>query len=366
MSAPVRSQGSTAHGAFLRDLAVGRSGAVGGQLALGCRGLRGGAGPGEVPSGRRRVGPDRHPSQVEANSPVCAVDAAGRAVVVYVVNGTAYAVRRPAGRWTAPEVIGRHVEPPQLAVGDAGDVVVVWSALLLDLGVFRPQAVTRPVGGPWSAPVTLDSAGPTEPVVGTGPGGTSTAAWARPDGSVVASRHTRTGTWSAPRVVAPPGDRVVPQSPYLQVSVGRSGAVLLSWTRQRGDASTVGAAYRPPGTPGSRRTGSRPRRCGPRRRGASSAAGTARCWSGAAGLPRVSGTCSCAACTREPGPAAAAQSRIGWGTTSTGHALDRRTVRAVVPSRGSGQPCRPWWPCRPITRTSLASENSWSATIGRS
>ena len=186
-------------------------------------------------------------SQVEANSPVCAVDAAGRAVVVYVVNGTAYAVRRPAGRWTAPEVIGRHVEPPQLAVGDAGDVVVVWSALLLDLGVFRPQAVTRPVGGPWSAPVTLDSAGPTEPVVGTGPGGTSTAAWARPDGSVVASRHTRTGTWSAPRVVAPPGDRVVPESPYLQVSVGRSGAVLLSWTRQRGDASTVGAAYRPAG-----------------------------------------------------------------------------------------------------------------------
>ena len=32
-----------------------------GQLAVGCRGLRGGAGPGEVPSGRRRVGPDRHP-----------------------------------------------------------------------------------------------------------------------------------------------------------------------------------------------------------------------------------------------------------------------------------------------------------------
>lgn len=247
MSAPVRSQGSTAHGAFLRDLAVGRSGAVvvswlwgaedSGAARVQARYRPAGAGWGRIAT----------LSQVEANSPVCAVDAAGRAVVVYVVNGTAYAVRRPAGRWTAPRVIGRHVEPPQLAVGDAGDVVVVWSALLLDLGVFRPQAVTRPVGGPWSAPVTLDSAGPTEPVVGTGPGGTSTAAWARPDGSVVAARHARTGTWSAPRVVAPPGDRVVPQSPYLQVSVGRSGAVLLSWTRQRGDASTVGAAYRPAG-----------------------------------------------------------------------------------------------------------------------
>ena len=73
----------------------------------------------------------------------------------------------------------------------------------------------------------------------------------------------------------------------------------------------------------------------------SSAAGTARCRAGG-------------------------QSRIGWGTTSTGHALDRIAVRAVVPSRGSGQPCLPWSPCRPMTRTSLASENSWSATIGRS
>ena len=120
---------------------------------MGCRGLRAarvqaryrpaGAGWGRIAT----------LSQVEANSPVCAgqVDAAGRAVVVYVVNGTAYAVHRPRAGGPRPEVIGRHVEPPQLAVGDAGDMVVVWSALLLDLGDFRPQAVTRPVGGPWSA-----------------------------------------------------------------------------------------------------------------------------------------------------------------------------------------------------------------------
>ena len=149
-------------------------------------------------------------SPVEANSPVAAIDATGRPVVVYTVDATAFAVRRVAGQWRDPVRIGRHVEPPQVAVDDAGDIVVVWEAFVPSSGVFEPQAVTRPVGGSWSDPVTLDSTGYTEPVVASGPHGFSTAAWVRTDGEVVVSTHRVDGAWSAPKPIAPAGVHAVP------------------------------------------------------------------------------------------------------------------------------------------------------------
>ncbi len=132
-----------------------------------------------------------------------------------------------------------------MAIDDAGDIVVVWEAFVPSSGVFEPQAVTRPVGGSWSDPVTLDSTGYTEPVVASGPHGFSTAAWVRTDGEVVVSTHPVDGVWSSPRPIAPAGDHAVPVPPFLQIRVGRSGAALVSWTRTTGTASYVEAAYRP-------------------------------------------------------------------------------------------------------------------------
>jgi hypothetical protein len=188
-------------------------------------------------------------SPVEAASPVSAIDALGRPVVAYVINGTEFVVRRTARGWTAPRLVGRHGEPPQLAVDDAGDIVVAWSQFQPD-GIFRPVAATRRVGGVWRSPVVLDPTldtplTNTEPAVAIGPGGRSTVAWARPDGRVMVSDHFLGGPWTAPREVAPVGDHVQPFPPALQVTVGRSGAALVSWTRETDTTTFVEAAYRP-------------------------------------------------------------------------------------------------------------------------
>ena len=188
-------------------------------------------------------------SPVEAASPVSAIDARGRPVVAYVSQGSEFVVRRVAGTWTAPRLVGRHGEPPQVAVGDAGDIVVAFSQLQPD-GIFRPVAATRRIGGVWHAPVVLDSAldtplTDTEPAVVVGPRGRSTVAWTRPDGSVMVSDHFLGGSWTPPVQVAPAADRVQPFPPALQVDVGRSGAALLSWTRETDTATYVEAAYRP-------------------------------------------------------------------------------------------------------------------------
>jgi hypothetical protein len=186
-------------------------------------------------------------SATEAASPVAAIDAPGRAVVNYVIGGTVYAARRLSDGWTGPTAIGTHAEPPQVAVDDAGDIVVAWLALGTD--GWRPQAVTRPVGGPWSSPVDL--APPpvaAEPVVASGPRGTSTVAWSRADGSVVASTRPLGGPWSSAEEVAPGGVAVKAAPPWFDLTVGRTGATLLSFTRAPGSAPTyVGAAYRPAG-----------------------------------------------------------------------------------------------------------------------
>jgi hypothetical protein len=188
-------------------------------------------------------------SPVEAAFPVSAIDARGRPVVAYVLNGTEFVVRRVAGTWTTPRLVGRHGEPPQVAVDDAGDIVVAWSQLQPD-GIFRPVAATRRVGGVWRGPVVLDQTldqpvSNTEPVVAMGPRGRSTVAWARPDGRVMVSDHFLGGDWTAPRQVAPAGDRVEPFPPALGIDVGRSGAGLLSWTRETEAETYVESVYRP-------------------------------------------------------------------------------------------------------------------------
>ncbi len=246
LSSPAPSNGSTAHGAFLRDVAVGWDGAVAVTWLWGAED----SGASRVQARYRATGasgwgPVATLSPVEADDPVVAVDARGGAVVAYTVDATAYAVRRVAGRWATPVRIARHVEPPQVATDDAGDVVVVVSALRVGTGDFVPRAVTRDAGGGWSAPVTLDDPTHARPVVGIGPHGTSTVAWTRADGQVVASRRAVGGPWSAPHAVAPAGDPAGAGDPALQVAVGRDGSTLLTWTRHGVAADRVEASYRP-------------------------------------------------------------------------------------------------------------------------
>jgi len=249
VSAPVASEGSSAHGAFQTDLAVSHDGAVLVSWLWGADD----SGASRV---QARYRPARHRwhrivtlSPVEARSPVSAAGDDGRAVVVYTVFARAYAFRRTAEGWTRPQEIGRHVEPPQVAMDDAGDVAVVWGALETD-GIFRPQAVTRRTGDGWTEPHTLDpslaESGASPPSVAIGPRGHTTAAWIGSAGRVEVADHPVNGSWSDVTQVAPAGDPLEATPPDVDVTAGRSGAVLLSWTRRETPSRVMEAAYRPP------------------------------------------------------------------------------------------------------------------------
>lgn len=249
VSAPVASQGNSAHGAFEPDLAVGHDGAV----LVSWLSEADDSGASRVQARYRSPGGRwdavKTLSPVEARTPVCAVGDDGRAVVVYTVFAHVFAARRTATGWVARRELGQHAEPPEVAMDDSGDITAVWSGLQGD-GVFRPQAVTRPAGGTWSAPQTFDTAAtqsPSWPAVGISSAGLSTVGWARADGQVVAADHPSTGSWSEPTVVAPAGDAVRSAPPALRVTVGRAGDALLSWTRVAAGQHRVEAAYRPGG-----------------------------------------------------------------------------------------------------------------------
>jgi len=249
VSAPVDSQGNTAHGAFDAHLAVSNDGAVLVSWLWGADD----SGASRIQARYRPAGHGWHGiatlSPVEARSPVCAIGNHGRAVVVYTRFGHVFAAERSTAGWSPRREIGAHAEPPQVAMDDAGDVTAVWSAFESD-GIFRPQAVTRRIGGAWSPPHTLDASldqplTAPEPVITSGPGGNSTAAWVRPSGQVVVSDHPLGGSWSRVKQVAPTGDRAETVPPYVDITAGRSGSMLLTWTRDGGSSHYIEGAYRP-------------------------------------------------------------------------------------------------------------------------
>jgi hypothetical protein len=250
VSAPVASQGSSAHGAFETDLAVSHGGAVLVSWLWGADD----SGASRI---QARYRPSGHPwhgianlSPVEARSPVCAVGDHGRAVVIYTQFARVFAVRRTADGWMRRKQIGAHAEPPQVAMDDRGDMTAVWSSLEAD-GVFRPQAATRRLGHSWTPPHTLDPAldqtlTSSEPVVAIGPLGHSTAAWVRPDGRVLVAAHAIGYPWSRVKEVAAPADPAETVPPYVDITVGADGSRLLSWTREDASSHYIEAAYRRP------------------------------------------------------------------------------------------------------------------------
>ena len=100
-------------------------------------------------------------TDLDANVPQVAVDAAGDAVVVFqhqddfmASNSTVQAVVRPAGGSFGPPIDlstpsgGAYSVQPQVAVDPAGDAVVVWVRVG---GDYRVQAAARPAGGSFAA-----------------------------------------------------------------------------------------------------------------------------------------------------------------------------------------------------------------------
>ena len=123
------------------------------------------------------------PPSASADSPRVALDAAGDAFAAWTLETSteAYvieAAERPAGgAWQAPVVVSNSSQSsdrPQIAVGPAGDVVVVWQGL--GSGNETIGAAVHPAGGGWQAPVTISEAAleASEPAVAISSAGEAT------------------------------------------------------------------------------------------------------------------------------------------------------------------------------------------------
>jgi len=143
-----------------------------------------------------------------AEQPTVAMNAAGRAVAVWVLRNGAqadlYAAEyAPGGGWSTPRVVesrGEPVSTPRVAVDDAGNALAVWRQS--DGTAESAWAARLSVGVGWSAPLLLETeAGAvTAPALAAVPTGEALAAWTQPDAQgtarVRASRFAPDTGWT--------------------------------------------------------------------------------------------------------------------------------------------------------------------------
>ncbi len=249
LSASVPSNGSSFPGAFLPRLAVSHDG---GAVVTWMWGADDSGGSRIQARYRPAGGLWRAPvllSPVEARTPEVAIGDDGHAVVVYTVKAVVYAVRRTDSGWGGRVRIGAHAEPPMVAMDDHGRATAVWSTYDVGDAAFRPQAAIAAPGAAWRKPVTLDPGVDTssQPVVGMTPTGRATVAWTRDNGDVLTAAHLPGKPWTSPQLVAQRGAGVVGVPPYLGLTVGRSGAAVLTWTRGAAGSQRVEGIYHPAG-----------------------------------------------------------------------------------------------------------------------
>jgi hypothetical protein len=191
----------------------------------------------------------------EAIEPQVGMDAAGDATVVWEgFNGTSgieQAVYKPAGKpWEAPVTIS---EPgneeggrPQVAVDAAGDAAAVW----VSSGTVR--AAFRPAGGAWGTPVSVSEAGHSDrsPLVAMDAAGNTTVVWEGFGGifeAFVQSAYKPAGApWQAPVRISEAGQNATD----ARFAVDPAGYVIAVWQLNKGAEQYFSqAAYKPAGEP---------------------------------------------------------------------------------------------------------------------
>lgn len=193
--------------------------------------------------------------------PQVAVDDVGGAIAVWRhVDGKSSVVQsamRPAGgRFSAPVTLstdGLNAYLPQVAMNAAGDQIVVWqSESGRGFGSFVVQAAVRQVGGRFSAPVTVSTAGQD----GEGPqaaidrDGDATVIW---QGSAAGGATTTTaqavehpagGTFSDPVTLSAPGQDIA----LPQIAMSGAGETFAIWQRSLpGGKTAIQVVQRPVG-----------------------------------------------------------------------------------------------------------------------
>ena len=188
--------------------------------------------------------------------PQAAIDGAGTAIVVWQqfdamsTNTVVQAAIRPAGgSFGAPGALsatGSGAVHPQIAMNAAGDALVAWEHLVGQTMVV--QAVVRPAGGTFSAPVDLSAAGLMGPLprVAIDGAGNATVVWTQtgPAGTTVqVATRPAGGTWSAAADLSPAGD-----ASSGQVATNGPGETIAVWTHADAAGNTiVQASVRPVG-----------------------------------------------------------------------------------------------------------------------
>lgn len=191
--------------------------------------------------------------------PQVAIDASGRVTAVWSesVDGRGRAMARSraaGGSWTPARVLsarGVDVNPPQVAVRPAGDVVVAWTRV----GAHRDGVVVRRSSGTggWQpehrvpAPRTATSWS----AVGVDGAGTATVSWVTRRGAVWAVDESRTRTWGPLVRIAPTGSVFY----GLDLVVDRAGDALLAWETWTGTTHRIDVAHRQGSAPWGPATG---------------------------------------------------------------------------------------------------------------
>lgn len=192
-----------------------------------------------------------------------ALDAQGNAVAVWTANGsdrkTQAATRPVGGAWSAPVTLSPDGEyddwDPAVAVGANGDAVAVWSSVRNSSGWTRQIVLSssREAGGQWSEPIALSDtvaiAISYEPDVVVDADGNATAIWSEETGSASAV-HARTrpkgGEWGPPVELT---DSLVTSTPRLAVDPQGDVTAVWNWNVPERGSGTIQSSIRPAGGP---------------------------------------------------------------------------------------------------------------------
>jgi hypothetical protein len=185
----------------------------------------------------------------DAEQPVVAMNAAGRAVAAWVLrNGGAvdlYAAEyAPGGSWSAPQLLESRAEAvsaPRVAVDGAGNARVVWRQS--DGAAESVWAASLSVGVGWSAPLLLEvePGAVSAPTLAAGASGEAWAAWTQRDGTGqlrVRASHAPAGAgWSSAEGVAGPVAEAT-----VAVALSQDGSAVIVFRRpQSADSNSLSA-----------------------------------------------------------------------------------------------------------------------------
>jgi hypothetical protein len=175
----------------------------------------------------------------EAEEPAVAMNAAGKAVAVFVLsNGTGadlYAAEyAPGDGWSAPQSLESRTEAvsaPRVAVDEAGNALVVWRQS--DGTAESVWAARLRMGVGWSSPLLLETgtgtvSAPTLAALGSG---AAWAAWTQQDAvgpaRVLASRFTPETGWAPPELAADNATEAL-----VAVALSLDGSAMIVFRRQ--------------------------------------------------------------------------------------------------------------------------------------